>query len=177
MNKIIPIRDLRDTAKISEMCHSTHEPIFVTRNGYSDMVIMSAEVYSKLVERREPRRESAVKYHIEPDDSAMVAEPVDLNYGIVYTVEEIRRILAPIFKKHGVKRAVLFGSYAKGLATARSDIDIVVDSGLKGLAFFGLLNDVSEAFRVPVDLIDSSQVRKGSAMESEIAETGVLIYA
>ena len=45
MPNIIPIRDMRDTAKISEMCHSTDEPIFVTKNGYGDMVIMSISTY------------------------------------------------------------------------------------------------------------------------------------
>ena len=45
MPNIIPIRDMRDTSKISEMCHATDEPIFVTKNGYGDMVIMSIAAY------------------------------------------------------------------------------------------------------------------------------------
>ena len=45
MARIIPIRDLRKCAEISEMCKKTNEPIFVTRNGYGDMVIMSMEAY------------------------------------------------------------------------------------------------------------------------------------
>lgn len=47
MPKIIPIRDLRDTNAISELCHSTEEPVFITRNGYGDMVIMSLETFEK----------------------------------------------------------------------------------------------------------------------------------
>ena len=43
MPTIIPIRDMRDTSKISEMCHATDEPIFVTKNGYGDMVIMGCD--------------------------------------------------------------------------------------------------------------------------------------
>lgn len=49
MPTIIPIRDLRKTSEISEMAHSNKEPIFVTKNGYSDLVIMSAELYDILV--------------------------------------------------------------------------------------------------------------------------------
>ena len=45
MPKIIPIRELRDTNAISEMCHNTEEPVFITKNGYGDMVIMSMEIY------------------------------------------------------------------------------------------------------------------------------------
>ena len=48
MPKIIPIRDLKNTSEISQLCHETGEPIYVTRNGYGDMVIMSIENYEKL---------------------------------------------------------------------------------------------------------------------------------
>lgn len=47
MPKIIPIRELRDTNAISEMCHNTEEPVFITKNGYGDMVIMSLETFEK----------------------------------------------------------------------------------------------------------------------------------
>ncbi len=47
MPQIIPIRDLRDTTKISEMCNATDEPIFVTKNGYGDMVVMSMATYEQ----------------------------------------------------------------------------------------------------------------------------------
>lgn len=48
MPTIIPIRDLRNTSNISEMAHKSQEPIFVTKNGYSDLVIMSSETYERL---------------------------------------------------------------------------------------------------------------------------------
>lgn len=47
MPQIIPIRDLRDTTKISELCNATDEPIFVTKNGYGDMVVMSMSAYER----------------------------------------------------------------------------------------------------------------------------------
>ena len=47
MPKIIPIRDLKDTNEISKMCENSDEPIFVTKNGYGDMVIMSMKVYEQ----------------------------------------------------------------------------------------------------------------------------------
>ena len=55
MPKIIPIRDLRDTAKVSEMCNESREPIFITKNGYGDMVIMSMAVYEERMARLEIR--------------------------------------------------------------------------------------------------------------------------
>ena len=47
MPRIIPIRDLKDTAAISEMCSASKEPIFITKNGYGKMVIMSMEAYEE----------------------------------------------------------------------------------------------------------------------------------
>ncbi len=47
MPQIIPIRDLKNTSEISQMCHESNEPIFVTKNGYGDMVIMSMKMYEE----------------------------------------------------------------------------------------------------------------------------------
>lgn len=94
----------------------------------------------------------------------------------VYTLQQIKTILQPVFASYNVKKAVLFGSYAKGLADKKSDVDILVDSGLKGLAFFGLLEDVTTSLDKNIDLIDVTQVAKNSNIDTEIANTGVLIY-
>lgn len=51
MPRIIPIRDMRDTTKISEMCNATNEPIFITKNGYGDMVVMSMATYEQQLAR------------------------------------------------------------------------------------------------------------------------------
>ncbi len=50
MPQIRPITDLRNTNEISEACHSTKEPIFITKNGYGDLVIMSIETYEQIAE-------------------------------------------------------------------------------------------------------------------------------
>ena len=43
----MPIRDLRNTSEISNIAHKEQEPIFITKNGYSDLVVMSAELYDR----------------------------------------------------------------------------------------------------------------------------------
>lgn len=50
MPTIIPIRDLRNTSEISELAHKMQEPIFITKNGYSDLVVMSTELYEKFAQ-------------------------------------------------------------------------------------------------------------------------------
>ena len=70
MPRIIPIRDLKDTAAISQMCSESTEPVYITKNGYGEMVIMSmkayeekvfmADIYSKLAEAEAEVREGKV---------------------------------------------------------------------------------------------------------------------
>lgn len=50
MPQIRPITDLRNTNEISDACHTSKEPIFITKNGYGDMVVMSIETYEKIAE-------------------------------------------------------------------------------------------------------------------------------
>lgn len=53
MPRIIPIRDLKDTAAISQLCSESNEPVYITKNGYGDMVIMSMKTYEETVSLRE----------------------------------------------------------------------------------------------------------------------------
>jgi prevent-host-death family protein len=50
MPQIKPITELRNTTEISELCHAKKEPIFITKNGYGDLVVMSIEAYEDLIE-------------------------------------------------------------------------------------------------------------------------------
>lgn len=45
--QIRPITDLRNTNEISEICHKKNEPIFITKNGYGDLVVMSIDTYER----------------------------------------------------------------------------------------------------------------------------------
>lgn len=96
----------------------------------------------------------------------------------VYTASEIKAKLLPIFSEHPIEKAILFGSYAKGNPTRSSDIDIVIDSKgkIRGIDFFGVLEDIVGIFDVPVDLIEASQVIDGSRVQDEINKTGIVVY-
>lgn len=94
----------------------------------------------------------------------------------IYTTEEIRKRLSPVFKRHNVRRAVLFGSYGKGKANVSSDVDILVDSDLRGLRFVGFMEEIRSAVDKEVDVFDITHIDKGSEIEKEIEKTGVLLY-
>ncbi|MEY8576283.1 type II toxin-antitoxin system Phd/YefM family antitoxin [Oscillospiraceae bacterium 21-37] len=50
MPQIRPITDLRNTTEISDACHARREPVFITKNGYGDLVVMSIETYEEMLE-------------------------------------------------------------------------------------------------------------------------------
>ena len=50
MPQIRPITDLRNTTEISELCHAKREPLFITKNGDGDLVVMSSDAYEEMVD-------------------------------------------------------------------------------------------------------------------------------
>jgi predicted nucleotidyltransferase len=99
-----------------------------------------------------------------------------INSVDVYDISEIKKRLFPVFRANGVKTAILFGSYAKGEAVPRSDVDVLVDSGFRGLDFVEFIGNVRNALQKEVDLIDVYSVEKDSRIDREIQKTGVKIY-
>ena len=75
MPTIKPIRDLRNTSEISELAHKMQEPIFITKNGYSDLVVMSSELYERFAQIK--RIDQAI-YEAETE-VAEGAAPIPLN--------------------------------------------------------------------------------------------------
>lgn len=95
----------------------------------------------------------------------------------VYTIDEIRNIVAPIAKAHDVGRIYLFGSYARGEATPESDIDLRVDKGnLKGLFALGALYaDLEDGLGKKLDLLTTGSLEQ--RFLQSIAKEEILIYA
>lgn len=86
MPQIIPIKDLKNTSEISDMCHKTDEPIYITKNGYGDMVIMSMENYESVM------RQLAIYGDIEISEK-------QLKNG---QIKEARSALADMRTKYGI---------------------------------------------------------------------------
>ena len=98
--------------------------------------------------------------------------------SIVYTPNEIQKKLEPIFRAAPIKRAILFGSYAKGLQTPKSDVDIVIDSNgeVRGIDFFGILEDITVCLDKRIDLIEKYEIQEDSPIYHTIEQEGVVLY-
>lgn len=78
----------------------------------------------------------------------------------IYALDEIQAIVNPILQNYGVSRAYLFGSYARGEATAQSDIDLRIDGGkIKSMFGLGALYyELTNALDKPVDLVTTESL-------------------
>lgn len=54
--QIIPMRDLKNTVEIERLCRESHEPVFVTKNGYGRLVVMDIDYYDETIRKAEEAR-------------------------------------------------------------------------------------------------------------------------
>ena len=96
----------------------------------------------------------------------------------IYTINEIKQILKKILENMPVYSVVLFGSYAKNLATANSDLDLVIDTReqLMGFKLYSLITKIEEEFNKNVDAFEKSEIIENSKIDKEIKKTGVVVY-
>ena len=100
---------------------------------------------------------------------------IDEDHGLL-TVEKIREICTPLFERYNVRYAYLFGSYAKGKATEKSDVDLLISMPLNGLRFYELVEVLRESLKKKVDLLDETQLENNSVLVKEILRDGIKIY-
>ena len=96
----------------------------------------------------------------------------------IFSVNEIKSELHPIFESAPVYRAILFGSYAKGTPKENSDIDIVIDSRgeLLNINFYGVLEDITTKLGKQVDLFEISELKNNPSMRAAIEQEGIILY-
>lgn len=95
--------------------------------------------------------------------------------GARLSISEIKQAVMPLAKQYGLKRVYLFGSYARGAATEKSDVDLRVDAGkAKGFALGGFQQNVQEALGVDVDLATTKSL--SLKFREEIAAEELLLY-
>jgi len=94
------------------------------------------------------------------------------------TVDEIKTIVTPLVEPFPVVRVILFGSYARGEATEKSDVDLIIDSEgvIDSWTFFGLIGRIAKKMPIKADVFELDEVRKSSAMFDNISSEGVVIY-
>ena len=91
------------------------------------------------------------------------------------TIEEIKAAVTPICERYGVEKMWLFGSYARGEADDKSDVDLIhVGGKFRGFEYGGFYADIQEALGVEIDFLSKDSTR--SKFLAKIAKDEVLLY-
>ena len=100
---------------------------------------------------------------------------LDESHGIL-SIEEIKQKCADVFALYHVEFSYLFGSNAKGKATEKSDVDLLVSTETTGLTFFEMTERLRESLHKKVDLLDLKQLSNNENLLREVLKEGIKIY-
>lgn len=95
----------------------------------------------------------------------------------IYTIEEIKTIVTPIAEKYSFKEVYLFGSYARGEATEKSDIDLVINfsESITLFTYAEIIEELETLFGKKVDVVSHSSA--GPRLLYQIIDEEILMYA
>ena len=99
---------------------------------------------------------------------------VDEEHGIL-DVDDIKMKVNEILDSYEVRSCYLFGSYATGNASENSDVNLLIDTDLSGIAFYGLAEELNDTLKKKVDLLSLSQVIGNELQLSVILQEGIRI--
>ncbi|MGI6501216.1 MAG: nucleotidyltransferase domain-containing protein [Anaerostipes sp.] len=153
------LKDLRNEKKL-------------TQQQVADLVGVSLRSY-KTYENDESRKET-IKYKYMMEKLTAI-NPIDEEHGII-DAQFIEQKCQEIFENYDINFCYLFGSYAKGKAKPTSDVDLLISSNVKGLKFYGLVEEIRNAIHKKVDVLDINQLKDNIELTQEILKDGIKIY-
>jgi predicted nucleotidyltransferase len=107
----------------------------------------------------------------------IIGEAVNTMTDKIYSIDEIKSAVEPIAQRYGAERVYLFGSYARGEATAKSDLDFLIDKGnIRGLQFCSMMLDLQDKFGKEVDMLSTDSLTKNDIFERIVQHEKRMIY-
>lgn len=79
----------------------------------------------------------------------------------INTIEEVKKKVIPVLKRHGATKAGLFGSLVRGQIRKRSDLDVLVDlpRNLSLIDVVGIQQEIEEVVGRKVDLVQYDAIK------------------
>jgi len=144
----------------------------MTQQQAADFLGISLRSY-KSYENEEKKKDS-IKYRYMIEKISEI-NPIDEEHGVL-ELEDIVQKCAKVFEQYEITVCYLFGSYAKGKATPTSDVDLLVSGQIKGLKFYGMVEELREVLHKKVDVLDINQLKDNVQLTEEILKDGIKIY-
>ena len=144
----------------------------MTQQAVADLVGISLRSYISY--ESDDKKRDTIKYKYIMEQLSKI-NFVDEEHGIL-TVDEIIKKCAKVFEHFEVQFCYLFGSYAKEKATPVSDVDLLISADVKGLKFYGMVEELRVALRKRVEVLDINQLKDNFSLTKEILKDGIKIY-
>ena len=94
---------------------------------------------------------------------------------MILTIDEIRAKIRPICDQYKIEKVWLFGSYARGNATEKSDVDLRIEGDIKSFFMLGgIYSELSDALGTELDLL--SRLPESEAFKENLKKDEVLLY-
>ena len=150
---------------------SIRENLKLTQIDAAKILNISRRTYQKY-ESIENNQDQRLQYYVYVLNKLLI---IDEENGIL-EIEDIKQKVSEILSKYNVNFCYLFGSYAKGKAVPTSDVDLIIDSDITGLDYFGLVEELRESLHKRVDLLKVNQLDNNQQLLKEIMKDGIKIY-
>lgn len=144
----------------------------MTQQEVADLVGISLRSYKSY--ENDEEKQNKIKYNYIVEQLSKINQ-IDEETGIL-ELEDIVRKCSKVFERYEVSFCYLFGSYAKGKATPVSDVDLLISANVKGLKFYGLVEEIRTALHKKVDVLDINQLKDNIELTEEIFKDGIKIY-
>ena len=156
------MRDLKDLRNEKKL----------TQQQVADLLGISLRSYKSY--ENDEKKSGTLKYNYIAEKLAEI-NPIDEEHGII-EIDDIKQKCSLIFERYDVNFCYLFGSYAKGKAKPASDVDLLISANVKGLKFYGLVEEIRSALHKKVDVLDINQLKDNLELTEEILKDGIKIY-
>ena len=144
----------------------------MTQQEVADLVGISLRSYKSY--ENDEEKQNTIKYNYIVEKLSKINQ-IDEETGIL-ELEDIVQKCSKVFERYEVSFCYLFGSYAKGKATQTSDVDLLISANVKGIKFYGLVEEIRTALHKKVDVLDMNQLKDNIELTEEIFKDGIKIY-
>ena len=146
------------------------ESLNITQIEAADILNISRRTYQKYESLNEDN-DDKLQYFIFKLKSIVQIEGKD-----ILNIDDIKLKITDILSKYNINFCYLFGSYARNSATSTSDIDLLIDSDITGLDFFGLVEELRTTLGKNIDLLKLNQLNNNPELLKNILKDGIKIY-
>ncbi len=101
--------------------------------------------------------------------------PIDEEHGVL-TIQDIGAVCKDILPDYHVEYCYLFGSYAKGIASGSSDVDLILSTQVTGLKLYEMVERLRVGLHKKVDVLDVKQLLNNPELLNEVLKDGIKIY-